>query len=166
LIQDANTVEAALLLNEKKFPPMLPRKLRVTRAKKPTKKPSKDSSRNSKVVSKGDTSYRAKPSSQSQSLAGRAAKLLGKAGGSRFTHPERAPGRDSRDDGAKRQKTQILAPGVMKTPESIVFEGYRASSNSKVTGFKTGGKGGGKKKGKPRTRSTARASAWKSGGKK
>jgi nucleolar protein 12 len=31
---DANSVEAALLLNEKKFPPMLPRKLRVMRAKK------------------------------------------------------------------------------------------------------------------------------------
>lgn len=31
---DENSVEAALLLNEKRFPPMLPRKLRVMRAKK------------------------------------------------------------------------------------------------------------------------------------
>ncbi|KAL4911860.1 hypothetical protein BDW62DRAFT_195994, partial [Aspergillus aurantiobrunneus] len=36
---DQNCVEEALLLNEKKFPPMLPRKLRVVRAKKITKKP-------------------------------------------------------------------------------------------------------------------------------
>lgn len=32
--KNENSVEAALLLNEKKFPPMLPRKLRVMRAKK------------------------------------------------------------------------------------------------------------------------------------
>ncbi|ERF68484.1 hypothetical protein EPUS_05623 [Endocarpon pusillum Z07020] len=32
---DANSVEAALLYNDKKFPPLLPRKLRVTRARKP-----------------------------------------------------------------------------------------------------------------------------------
>lgn len=32
---DENSVEAALLYNEKRFPPLLPRKLRVTRAKKP-----------------------------------------------------------------------------------------------------------------------------------
>lgn len=34
---DENSVEAALLYNEKKFPPLLPRKLRVTRARKPKK---------------------------------------------------------------------------------------------------------------------------------
>lgn len=32
---DENSVEAALLYNDKKFPPLLPRKLRVTRARKP-----------------------------------------------------------------------------------------------------------------------------------
>ena len=32
-----NSVEAALLCNDKKFPPLLPRKLRVTRARKPKK---------------------------------------------------------------------------------------------------------------------------------
>lgn len=32
-----NSVESALLYNDKKFPPLLPRKLRVTRAKKPKK---------------------------------------------------------------------------------------------------------------------------------
>lgn len=37
---DQNSVEAALLLNEKKFPPMLPRMLRVMRAKKSREGPS------------------------------------------------------------------------------------------------------------------------------
>lgn len=40
-----NDVEAALLLDEKKFPPMLPRKLRVMRAKKTNQKASKGSDR-------------------------------------------------------------------------------------------------------------------------
>ncbi|KKY18104.1 putative nucleolar protein 12 [Phaeomoniella chlamydospora] len=35
--KDENSVEAALLYNEKKFPPLLPRKLRVVRAKKMSK---------------------------------------------------------------------------------------------------------------------------------
>ena len=35
---DENAVEAALLMHEKKFPPMLPRKLRVMRAKRTNKK--------------------------------------------------------------------------------------------------------------------------------
>jgi nucleolar protein 12 len=34
---DENSVEAALLYNDKKFPPLLPRKLRVTRARRPKK---------------------------------------------------------------------------------------------------------------------------------
>jgi nucleolar protein 12 len=69
---DANCVEAALLLNGKKFPPLLPRKLRVTRARKASKKrepnpprgaPTADSARNT--------------------LRGRAKKLLGRAGASK-----------------------------------------------------------------------------------
>lgn len=36
---DENAVEAALLMNDKKFPPLLPRKLRIMRAKKPSTKP-------------------------------------------------------------------------------------------------------------------------------
>ncbi|KAI9892649.1 MAG: Nucleolar protein 12 [Vezdaea aestivalis] len=37
--KDVNAVEAALLFNDKKFPPMLPRQLRVVRAKNLSKKP-------------------------------------------------------------------------------------------------------------------------------
>ena len=53
--------------------------------------------------------------------------------------------------------------GIAKTPESIVFEGFRANSNSKPSGLKLGGKGNGKGKGKPKTRSSKRGAAWKKG---
>ena len=67
---DANAVEKALLLHGKKFPPMLPRILRVTRAKGTTKTRFAHDNRNRHVD--------AKPSAKS--LAGRANKLLGRAG--------------------------------------------------------------------------------------
>jgi nucleolar protein 12 len=56
----------------------------------------------------------------------------------------------------------------MRTPESIVFEGYRASSKSGTPrDLKLGSSGGGKKKGKPRTRGAKRGGEWKkAGGKK
>jgi nucleolar protein 12 len=55
--------------------------------------------------------------------------------------------------------------GIGKTPETIVFEGYRASVKSgKPRDLKLSG---GKKKSKSGTRSSKRASEWKkSGGKK
>ncbi|RAL61671.1 hypothetical protein DID88_002739 [Monilinia fructigena] len=58
--KDANAVEAALLFNEKKYPPMLPRVLRVVRAKAQHKQVS------------------------SRPTAPSATKLLGKAGGAKF----------------------------------------------------------------------------------
>jgi nucleolar protein 12 len=42
---DENAVEAALLMNEKKYPPLLPRKLRVMRAKKISTKPKQSQAR-------------------------------------------------------------------------------------------------------------------------
>jgi nucleolar protein 12 len=68
---DANCVEEALLLNEKKFPPMLPRKLRVTRARKMMKK--RDDNKDSR---KGDLAQK--------TLQGRAGKLLGRAGAAKL----------------------------------------------------------------------------------
>ncbi|KAJ5702874.1 Nucleolar protein 12 [Penicillium malachiteum] len=64
---DGNGVEQALLLNEKKFPPMLPRKLRVTRARKMAKK-QESGGKDSKLAEAQKT------------LQGRASKLLGRAG--------------------------------------------------------------------------------------
>ncbi|KKK16228.1 hypothetical protein ARAM_001802 [Aspergillus rambellii] len=67
-----NCVEEALLLNEKKFPPMLPRKLRVVRAKKITKKP-EDNNASSKSLADAD-----------RTLHGRAGKLLGRSSAARL----------------------------------------------------------------------------------
>jgi len=69
---DGNAVEEALLLNEKKFPPLLPRKLRVTRARKVMKKRD-DGNKDSR---KGDLAQK--------TLQGRASKLLGRAGAAKI----------------------------------------------------------------------------------
>ncbi|KAJ5675804.1 Nucleolar protein 12 [Penicillium macrosclerotiorum] len=66
---DGNGVEEALLLNEKKFPPMLPRKLRVTRARKMGKKRDDSGGKDARA---GDLAQK--------TLQGRANKLLGRAG--------------------------------------------------------------------------------------
>lgn len=97
--------------------------------------------------------YVPKPSSEAQSFQGRAGKLLGRAGAAKV----RTGGQDPGSNGK--------SVNGFKSPESIVFEGYRASSKTGKAGLKLGGSG--KKKGKPRTRSSVRGSAWKaSGGKK
>ncbi|KAJ5975268.1 Nucleolar protein 12 [Penicillium waksmanii] len=70
---DANNVEAALLLNEKNYPPMLPRKLRVTRARKMAKKQEDDGGKNG---GRGDLAQK--------TLQGRANKLLGRAGAAKI----------------------------------------------------------------------------------
>lgn len=70
---DGNCVEEALLLNEKKFPPLLPRKIRVTRARKMAKK-REDSG--GKSGGQGDLAQK--------TLQGRAGKLLGRAGAAKM----------------------------------------------------------------------------------
>lgn len=52
-----------------------------------------------------------------------------------------------------------LVGGIAKTPEAIVFEGYRASAKQGKGGLKIGGSG--KKHGKPRTRSSKRGAEFK-----
>ncbi|KAJ5915411.1 Nucleolar protein 12 [Penicillium verhagenii] len=69
---DGNGVEEALLLNEKKFPPMLPRKLRVTRARKVAKKREDSGGKDSKMAEAQKT------------LQGRAGRLLGRAGAAKI----------------------------------------------------------------------------------
>jgi nucleolar protein 12 len=100
--------------------------------------------------------YNPKVPAQQQSLQGRVAKLLGKAGAAQFKRGEKL--------NHERQPKKGLE-GIAKTPESIVFEGFRASAKSgKPKDLKLGS--GGKKRGKPKNRSTKRASEWKkSGGK-
>lgn len=152
--EDANTVEKALLLNEKKFPPRLPRILRVTRAKN-LKKASGRKERKTPLTHKGGSksSYDPKVHPQVQSLSGRAGRLLGRAGAAQM----RAATVWS-DPSSK-------ATGVEKGPESIVFEGYRASRLQGKGVSKMGDSG--RSQGKPRTRSSKRGAEFKAkGGKK
>jgi len=112
---DENGVEAGLQLNEQKFPPMLPRKLRITRCKAEKKKdkprgppPSKSARAN------GKAGYAPKLTEEQKSLQGRARSMLGKV--------------------AKAQ-----------TKEGFVFEGHRASEKQGKSGLKFKGSGGKKK---------------------
>jgi nucleolar protein 12 len=147
---------------------MLPRVLRVTRAKamKKTALASQHTHPSKRLFPDGSSNpnreriYRPKISGQHQSLQGRAAKLLGKAGAARFKRTSNTTGEE--------MQPHRRSEGILKTPESIVFEGYRASQKTgKPKNLKLGGSGGKKKKGKLRTRSSRRASEWKkSGGKR
>jgi nucleolar protein 12 len=146
--EDENAVEAALLLNEKKFPPMLPRKLRVTRAKaqKRNVKPGSD-----RPTSRPKTNgYQRKVTSEEASKLGRAGKLLGRAAASRVRRPEKS----NSSNGVARPSRPLLAEGIRR-PESFVFEGHRASSKQGKSGLKLGGKASSSKKVKVTKRSAA-----------
>ncbi|KAI9872609.1 MAG: Nucleolar protein 12, partial [Pleopsidium flavum] len=155
---DPNAVEAALLFNDKKFPPLLPRKLRVTRAKsiRKTSSYSTNTKPSARALSKDAPNqiYNPKATSEARSLQGRAGKLLGQAGAAQLTSKHRHNWEGSKNTG-----------GQLRTPESIVFEGYRASIKHGKGGVKM--KSSVKKQGKPKTRSSKRGAAYKaSGGRK
>jgi nucleolar protein 12 len=135
---DENGVEAALQLNDKKFPPMLPRILRVTRCKVENKK-KKDMARGplpSKAprAANGKAGYVPKLTEEQKSMQGRAKSILNKS-----------------------------AQAQLK--DGFIFEGHRATERQGKTGLKFKGSGG-KKKG-PNGRKV-RSAGWKgkpSGGK-
>ena len=143
---DPNAVEAALLHDGKKFPPMLPRKLRVSRAKaqKRNAKPGTGipSSR------PNGNGYRPKTSTARAAKVGEAGKLFGRAAAAKVKQDTkcRAPGKQ-------------LSNGIRK-PEDFVFEGHRASSKSGKSGLKLAGRAK-KKPGKPTSRSARRGAAFK-----
>lgn len=136
--RDENGVEAALQFNEQKYPPMLPRKLRVTRCKAEKKK--KDAPRraqpgtnaNRTALGSGKAGYQVKLSDEQKSMQGRALSMLGKV--------------------AKAQNK-----------EGFVFEGHRAKEGQGKSGLKFKGSGG-KKKG-PNGRKS-RSTSWKNKAKK
>jgi nucleolar protein 12 len=137
---------------------MLPRILRVTRAKNIRKTASsKDKGKRHVTVGmaiKPTGTFTRKVSSEAQSLSGRAGKLLGRAGAAQI-------------HGTRDRKTVRKGKvGEMAKPQELmVFEGYRASSKQGKGTMKMGGSG--KKQGKPRTRSSRRGAEFKrSGGKK
>ncbi|KAL8655680.1 MAG: hypothetical protein Q9210_000743 [Variospora velana] len=155
--QNENAVEKALLYNDKKFPPLLPRLLRVTRAKKMTRTATQNL-RHGSVGQATSTSSKARYAPRvdpvAHSMSGRAAKLFGRAGAAHLKGrggPEGAP--------------LMKGPGgVPRAPGQIIFEGYRASSKHS-RGTKAGGSE--KKRGKPQTRSGRRGAEFKAkGGKK
>ncbi|KNG44663.1 nucleolar protein 12 [Stemphylium lycopersici] len=135
--QDENGVEAALQLNEKMFPPMLPRKLRITRCKADKKKDKPRGPPPSKApktgTATGKAGYAPKLSEEQKSLQGRARSMLGKV-------------------------------AKAHTKEGFVFEGHRASERQGKSGLKFKGSGG-KKKG-PNGRKSRSAGWKKTGGKK
>lgn len=121
---------------------MLPRKLRVSRAKavKRNVKPGSNTAR-APTHTKAKGIYNPKVSAQESSQMGRAGKLMGRAAAAQLRS----------GDGS-----------AIRAPESFIFEGHRASSKQGKQGLKLGGAK--KKSGKPTTRSSKRGAAWKSGG--
>ncbi|KAJ4137782.1 Nucleolar protein 12 [Fusarium equiseti] len=156
---DANDVEAALLLNEKKFPPMLPRKLRVTRAKDPRKTAlAQERAKGKHMAGNGatkSTKYKHKATPEEQSMAGRTGKLLGRSAAVQ----QRYKKRPSTHGGA--QEAEPPTAGI-KGPEHFVFEGRRASAKDGTPkDLKLGKKGKGKGKGRPQNHGSKRAAEWK-----
>ncbi|KAF2790892.1 hypothetical protein K505DRAFT_310599 [Melanomma pulvis-pyrius CBS 109.77] len=125
--EDENGVEAALQFNDQRYPPLLPRKLRVSRAKQQKRNAQPPPSYLSKIqapVSKSKGGYIPKVSEEQKSKLGRARAVLSKA-------------------------------GQYKTAESFVFEGHRASKGNS-SGLKLKGKKkAGKPKGRSSKRGTA-----------
>lgn len=152
-------VEGALGLDGKTFAPMLPRRLRVQRAKTIKRKDAKGGVNGGKreAGAKG-TGYRRKVTGQEASQAGRARKLFGRAGGERMKRSRGGGG-----DGATGANVEALGKkgeaGGMKRPEDFVFEGHRAKSAGGKAGLKLGGR---KKKG---GKVTGRSKAFRAGGK-
>ncbi|KAI7302734.1 RNA-binding domain-containing protein [Hortaea werneckii] len=169
--EDENAVEAALLLNEKKFPPMLPRKLRVSRAKaqKRNAKPGSGRPGSNKTQEKGGLGYKRKISGEEASQMGRAGKLYGRAAAAKMKKPGKGPSSERRASENGGREGKKLGEGIL-APESFVFEGHRASSKAGKPLMKFGSAG--KKKGpaaagaKPSNRSAKRGAAFKSQGKK
>ncbi|KAL2199015.1 hypothetical protein P885DRAFT_75426 [Corynascus similis CBS 632.67] len=152
---DGNAVESAILLNGKKFPPMLPRELRVSRCKAPhkTARAMEARSQRAAISAKPDKkkggrkpngaassdagSYVPKPTAESQTLAGRASKLLGRFGAAKLTGKPSGPVNKKRQDRKERFMNRVGGGGSgsgggdnsgIKAPEQFVFEGLRASA--------------------------------------
>ncbi|KAJ4417749.1 Nucleolar protein 12 [Neurospora sp. IMI 360204] len=153
---DENAVESAILLNGKKFPPMLPRELRVSRCKAPHKtlraieaKKLKAQGAAPETMKKGGngkkgpgskkSDYAPKISAEAKTIAGRAEKLLGKFTArqvigsdkkNKFNKQDRyqASQRRNHASGANTEATGPRVPGAYKSPESFILEGKRASA--------------------------------------
>jgi nucleolar protein 12 len=163
---DENSVEKALLDNEKKFPPMLPRKLRVSRAKAQKRNARPGSGRpGSNTKAAAPSGYQRKITQEEAAQLGRQSKMVGKAGAAAMLKDQQK----AANKGPREEKSAHNLAGF-KRPEAFVFEGHRATQKQGNAGLKLGGKGGGKnkkgpqKQGKPTDRSARRGAAFKAGG--
>ncbi|KAI1755299.1 hypothetical protein F4782DRAFT_490976 [Xylaria castorea] len=167
---DENDVESALLLNEKKFPPMLPRALRVSRAKDPRKtalamerttKARLDAIKSTDGKRKS-TKYTPKITPEQQSQAGRTGKLFGRSAAVKQQHGFKGERRKPRERADSSSKPQEHGDGI-KPPEQFIFEGRRASARDgkprDLKFGKTKGKKGVAKKAKGR--GARRAAEWR-----
>ncbi|KAA8642231.1 rRNA-processing protein NOP12 [Aspergillus tanneri] len=128
---DQNCVEEALLLNGKKFPPMLPRNLRVTRAKKIVKK-REETAPQQKALRDAD-----------KTLQGRAGQLFGKAGAAKVkTNATKSisqnslvfEGHRATKDGSSRIRVKTKSRGSKGKPNGRSTRraaAYRASGGKK-----------------------------------
>lgn len=165
---DENSVEKALLDNEKKFPPMLPRKLRVSRAKAQKRNAKPGSGRpGSNAKSAAPSGYQRKITQEEAAQMGRQGKLVGKGVAAVLLKNQQKPA-----NGGPREDRPSHHLAGFKRPEAFVFEGHRATQKQGNAGLKLGGKGGAKnkkgpqKQGKPTDRSARRGAAFKAGGSK
>ncbi|KAI9044594.1 rRNA-processing protein NOP12 [Aspergillus affinis] len=123
-----NCVEEALLLNGKQFPPMLPRKLRVTRAKKMGKKRDDNNAPSGKLRDSDKT------------LQGRAGRLFGKAGAAKVKENATKSisqnslvfeGHRATDDGSSRIRVKTKSRGSKGKPKN--------RSNQRAAAYKAAG---------------------------
>lgn len=148
---DENAVEQALLYNEKKFPPMLPRKLRVSRAKAQKRNAKPGSGRPSSAPKPAANGYQRKLTGEEASRLGRRSKLLGRAAAAQVrrndhkSRPQRhqrtgANASDLGGSGGGSVGGPVIGGGEIKKPETFIFEGHRATAKSGKSGLKLGGK--------------------------
>lgn len=138
---------------------MLPRALRVTRAKDPRKttmaiERSAAKLNGEKPTGKGHK-YTPKFTPEEKSQAGRAGKLLGKAGAAMERRKSSGKGRYSGG------KPNVDITEGLKTPQQIVFEGTRAKRERPLDGRRIKKNKKASKAGKPSNRGARRAAEWK-----
>lgn len=165
---DGNDVESALLMDGKKYPPLLPRALRVSRAKDPRKtalaiertaKTRLDAFKAADGKPKS-TKYAPKITPEQHSLAGRAGKLFGR---SAATKKQRELKNGHRKHNSKGERPQENGDRI-KPPEQFIFEGRRASATDGKPKDLKFGKSKGKKrpvKAKTKGRGARRAAEWR-----
>ena len=118
-MKNPNSVEKALLFNDKKFPPLLPRKLRVTRAKsfnKTASNPAKNTKLSTRLMVRREPG--AKPFSGDKSRAQLSENPNGLAVGAKAAY--------QMGNGESKKSRHSF-----KSPEAIVFEGRRAREGTK-----------------------------------